>query len=50
MDNEELPDNILAYFKQTCSVLEFKTLTFTIPTGVWFAQRGILAAKKKQLE
>ena len=30
-DNEELMDNILAYFKQTCSVSEFTALTFTIP-------------------
>ncbi len=30
-DNEELLDNILAYFKRTCSVPEFTTLTFTIP-------------------
>ena len=30
-DNEELLDNILAYFRQTCSVPEFTALWFTIP-------------------
>jgi len=30
-DNEELLDNILAYFRQTCSVPEFTPLWFTIP-------------------
>jgi len=30
-DNEELLDNILAYFRRTCSVPEFSTLTFLIP-------------------
>ena len=30
-DNEELLDNILAYFKRTCSVPEFSTPTFLIP-------------------
>ena len=30
-DNEELLDNILAYFRRTCSVPEFSTPTFLIP-------------------
>jgi len=30
-DNEEILDNILAYFRRTCSVPEFSTLTFLIP-------------------
>ncbi|MCW3134947.1 MAG: DUF2194 domain-containing protein [Methanophagales archaeon] len=30
-ENEELLDNILAYFRRTCSVPEFSTLTFLIP-------------------
>ena len=30
-DNKELLDNILAYFRRTCSVPEFSTLTFLIP-------------------
>jgi len=30
-DNKELLDNILAYFRQTCSVPEFTPLWFTIP-------------------
>ena len=31
VDNKELLDNILAYFKQTCSVPEFTPLRLTIP-------------------
>ncbi|MCW7079127.1 MAG: hypothetical protein OCU22_08395, partial [Canidatus Methanoxibalbensis ujae] len=30
-ENEELLDNILAYFRRTCSVPEFSTPTFLIP-------------------
>ena len=30
-DNKELLDNILVYFRRTCSVPEFSTLTFLIP-------------------
>lgn len=46
-DNEELMDNILAYFKQTCSVPEFTTLTFTIPVFALLSVVFLLLRRRK---